>query len=67
MRVYSFVPPSGTVKEFSADLKEFYAHLEQNYQFPSSTQNVIVYQVGSEAFTGGPATFTVSQFSAEAI
>jgi xyloglucan-specific endo-beta-1,4-glucanase len=67
MRVYSFVPPSGTVKEFSADVKEFYTYLEQNYQFPSSKQNVIVFQIGSEAFTGGPATFTVSQFSADVI
>ena len=91
MRVYSFVPPSGTVKEFSADVKEFYKYLEQKYQFPSSKQNVIgefsptrqhsqcnsrwlanlrthpVFQIGSEAFTGGPATFTVSQFSADVI
>jgi len=25
---------------------------------------VAVFQIGTEAFTGGPATFTVSQFSA---
>jgi xyloglucan-specific endo-beta-1,4-glucanase len=67
MRVYSFVPPSGTVKEFSADVKDFYKYLEEKYQFPSSTQNIIVFQIGSEAFTGGPATFTVSQFSADVI
>lgn len=25
----------------------------------------VVYQVGTEAFTGGPATFTVDNFSAD--
>jgi xyloglucan-specific endo-beta-1,4-glucanase len=25
---------------------------------------VVVYQIGTEAFTGGPAKFTVDQFSA---
>ncbi|KAK4222310.1 endoglucanase [Podospora fimiseda] len=67
MRVYSFVPPSGTIKNFSADLKEFYNYLERNHQFPSSRQNIIVYQIGTEAFTGGPATFTCSQFRAEVV
>ncbi|KAK0673193.1 family 12 putative glycoside hydrolase [Cercophora samala] len=65
MRVYSFVVPSGTVKNFSADVKEFFRYLESNYQYPSSQQNLIVYQVGTEAFTGGPATFTVDNFSAD--
>lgn len=41
MRVYSFVVPSGTVKSFSADVKEFFRYLESNYQYPSSQQNLI--------------------------
>lgn len=39
--MYSFVPPSGTIKNFSADLKEFYNYLEKNHQFPASKQNII--------------------------
>ncbi|KAK4163733.1 concanavalin A-like lectin/glucanase domain-containing protein [Cladorrhinum sp. PSN259] len=67
MRVYSFVPPSGTIKNFSADLKEFYNYLEKNQGFPSSRQNIIVYQIGTEAFTGGPATFTCTSFKADVV
>lgn len=67
MRVYSFVPPSGTIKTFSADVKEFFDYLEKNHQFPSSQQNVIVFQIGTEAFTGGPATFTCTQFTADVV
>jgi xyloglucan-specific endo-beta-1,4-glucanase len=83
MRVYSFVR-AGTsdVKNFKSDIKLFFNYLQQNQQFPASTQNLIggwklrlererysanalsVYQVGSEAFTGGPAKFSVSSFSA---
>ncbi|KAK3349877.1 concanavalin A-like lectin/glucanase domain-containing protein [Lasiosphaeria hispida] len=67
MKVYSFVPPSGCVKSFSADVKDFFDYLQHNQQFPASSQNLIVFQVGTEAFTGGPATFTVSQFYADVI
>ncbi|CAE7209666.1 hypothetical protein PTNB73_09259 [Pyrenophora teres f. teres] len=65
MKVYSFVAPS-TVNNFSANLKEFYTWLANNKGFPISTQNLITYQFGTEAFTGGPATFTVNQWSANA-
>jgi hypothetical protein len=41
MRVYSFVVPSGTVNNFSADVKEFFNYLQNNYQYPASTQNLI--------------------------
>jgi xyloglucan-specific endo-beta-1,4-glucanase len=41
MRVYSFVPPSGTIKSFNADVKEFFNYLERNQGFPSSQQNLI--------------------------
>jgi len=67
MRVYSFIPPSGTIKSFTADIKDFFKHLEQNYQYPASTQNLIIFQIGSEAFTGGPATFKCTQFTADVI
>ncbi|KAK0649655.1 concanavalin A-like lectin/glucanase domain-containing protein [Cercophora newfieldiana] len=68
MRVYSFVPPAGQViRSFSADVKEFYNYLEKSHQFPASRQNIIVYQIGTEAFTGGPATFTCTKFSADVI
>ena len=36
-----------------------------SYPATYTNKTEIVYQVGTEAFTGGPATFTVSQFSAE--
>jgi xyloglucan-specific endo-beta-1,4-glucanase len=67
MRVYSFVPPSGTIKSFSADVKDFYNYLVSNYQFPAAQQNIIVFQVGTEAFTGGPAKFTCQHFTADVI
>lgn len=41
MRVYSFIPPSGTIKSFTADVKEFFNYLEKNHQYPSSQQNLI--------------------------
>ncbi|KAK4154614.1 glycoside hydrolase family 12 protein [Chaetomidium leptoderma] len=74
MRVYSFIAAS-PVRSFTADVKEFFRHLEKTQNYPSSQQNLIgmhitdgrpssVFQVGTEAFTGGPATFSVSQFSA---
>lgn len=82
MKVYSFVA-SGTLSSFSADVKDFFNHLESNENYPSSSQNLIgmiwvpavgctnntnhpstVFQVGTEAFEGGPATFRVSDFSA---
>lgn len=65
MRVYSFLPPSGDIRDFSCDVKEFYNYLEKSHAFPSKEQNIIVYQIGTEAFTGGPATFSVSNYTAE--
>jgi xyloglucan-specific endo-beta-1,4-glucanase len=83
MRVFSFVRAGNSdVKNFKSDIKLFFNYLQQNQQFPASTQNLIgewklrleregdsanalsVYQVGSEAFTGGPAKFSVASFSA---
>ncbi|KAK1828644.1 endoglucanase [Podospora conica] len=65
MRVYSFLPPSGDIRDFSCDVKDFYNYLEEKHAFPAKEQNVIVYQIGTEAFTGGPATFTATKFNAE--
>ncbi|KAK3382562.1 endoglucanase [Lasiosphaeria ovina] len=67
MRVYSFVPPSGTIKSFSADVKEFFNYLEKNQQFPSSQQNLIVFQVRTEVFMGAKATFKCTQFTADVV
>ena len=41
MRVYSFLPPSGDIREFSCDVKEFYNYLEKTHAFPAKEQNII--------------------------
>ncbi|AEO68296.1 c396e94d-c968-42cc-96f7-73d53db5c633 [Thermothielavioides terrestris] len=63
MKVFSFVAPS-PVTSFSANVKDFFNYLQNNQGFPASSQNLLTFQIGTEPFTGGPATFTVSQFSA---
>lgn len=64
MKVYSFVRAGNDITSFKADVKLFFDYLTKNYQYPQSTQNLIVYQIGTEAFTGGPAKFSVPNFSA---
>jgi xyloglucan-specific endo-beta-1,4-glucanase len=66
MKVYSFVTPTpnSPYTSFNADVKLFFDYLTQYQGYPASTQNLIVYQVGTEAFPGGPARFTVDSFSA---
>ncbi|KAF3008626.1 hypothetical protein E8E13_008322 [Curvularia kusanoi] len=65
MKVYSFVRSgSNDITSFRADVKLFFNYLVSNQQYPASSQNLIVYQIGTEAFTGGPAKFSVSSFSA---
>ncbi|KAF2748244.1 glycoside hydrolase family 12 protein [Sporormia fimetaria CBS 119925] len=70
MQVYSFVVPGdlrqtpSPYSSFNADVKLFFDYLTQNHGYPAQQQNLIVYQVGTEAFTGGPARFSVSDFSA---
>ncbi|KNG47549.1 glycoside hydrolase family 12 protein [Stemphylium lycopersici] len=66
MKVYSFVTPSGPIYNFKANMKDFFNYLQNNKGFPASSQNLITYQFGTEAFTGGPAKFTVNQWSANA-
>ncbi|KAK0723458.1 glycoside hydrolase family 12 protein [Lasiosphaeria miniovina] len=63
MPVYSFVAP-GTTNSFSGDAKLFFDYLQTYQGFPASSQNLIVFQFGTETFTGGPASMSVAQFSA---
>ncbi|KAF2734757.1 endoglucanase [Polyplosphaeria fusca] len=63
MRVYSFVAPSGQMNSLSADIKQFFNYVSQNRGFPASSQYLITAQFGTEPFTGGPATFTVTNWS----
>ncbi|KAL2270269.1 hypothetical protein VTJ83DRAFT_2453 [Remersonia thermophila] len=68
MRVYSFLPPNnavGDIRNFSCDIKDFFNYLEQNHGYPAREQNLIVYQIGTECFTGGPAKFTCHNFKAD--
>ncbi|KAK4146603.1 concanavalin A-like lectin/glucanase domain-containing protein [Dichotomopilus funicola] len=63
MRVYSFVAIS-QIDSFSGDIKEFFDYVTDHDGFPAETQNLIVFDFGSEAFTGGPTELTVSSFTA---
>ncbi|KAL2823443.1 concanavalin A-like lectin/glucanase domain-containing protein [Aspergillus cavernicola] len=63
MNVYSFVA-SDPVTSFSADIKDFRAHLTGNYAYPADSQYLITLQFGTEPFTGDESTLTVSQWSA---
>ena len=40
MRVYSFIAPS-PVKNFNADVKEFFRYLQNSQNYPASQQNLI--------------------------
>jgi len=61
---YSFVAANGPITSFSGDIKPFFTWLANNKGYPISTQYLIDLQFGTEPFTGGPTTFTVSQWSA---
>ncbi|KAK4246621.1 glycoside hydrolase [Corynascus novoguineensis] len=63
MRVYSFVA-SSPINDFSADVKQFFNHLESSQNFPSNSQHLLIFQAGTEPFTGGETTFTVRNYSA---
>ena len=41
MRVYSFLPPSGDIRSFSCDVKDFFNYLEKSHQYPAKDQNLI--------------------------
>ncbi|OCH89178.1 glycoside hydrolase family 12 protein [Obba rivulosa] len=59
--VFSFLPTSGTVTSFSADLFDFLAYLVEN-EGVSSSQFLTTAQAGTEA-TSGTATLTTSAYS----
>jgi xyloglucan-specific endo-beta-1,4-glucanase len=40
MKVYSFVP-SSPINNFKANLKDFFTYLQNNKDFPASSQNLI--------------------------
>ncbi|KAK3293885.1 concanavalin A-like lectin/glucanase domain-containing protein [Chaetomium fimeti] len=63
MKVYSYVAAS-PINSYSANVKEFFNHMESAQGFPASEQHLIVFQMGTEPFTGGETTFTVDNFSA---
>lgn len=60
-QVFSFLPVSGTVPSFSADLNLFFKYLTTN-QGLSSTQYLTTVEAGTEA-TSGTATLTTSEYS----
>ncbi|KAL3480406.1 endoglucanase I precursor [Aspergillus californicus] len=65
MNVYSFVPSdSAAVTSFSTDIKDFWTYLADNYSYPAESQYLISLQFGTEPFTGGESTLTVSSWSA---
>ncbi|KAM0323908.1 hypothetical protein ACHAQA_008489 [Verticillium albo-atrum] len=63
-RVYSFLPANGAVTSFSGDVMEFFRYLIRDHAYPASSQYMLIYQFGTEAFTGGPAHFNVPRFQA---
>ncbi|KAK1625258.1 family 12 glycosyl hydrolase [Colletotrichum phormii] len=67
MKVYSFLPVNGPIQHFNADVKQFFNFLSHQFQFPQHNQYMLVYQLGTEAFTGGPAEFVVPKFIADVI
>ncbi|KAJ5819794.1 endoglucanase-1 [Penicillium riverlandense] len=62
-QTYSFVA-SSPMTSFSTDILDFFDYLTQNEGFPASSQYLINLQFGTEPFTGGPATLSVSSWSA---
>ncbi|KAM0326980.1 hypothetical protein ACHAQA_006101 [Verticillium albo-atrum] len=65
MKVYSFLPAQGNIYDFRADVNLFFSYLTKQHQFPAHNQYMLVYQLGTEAFTGGPAQFVVPKFIAD--
>ncbi|KAL2760992.1 glycoside hydrolase family 12 protein [Sodiomyces alcalophilus JCM 7366] len=65
MKVFSFVPAGPNIHRFEADMKEFFDYLIYYHGFPDRDQHLLIYQFGTEAFTGGPAYFEVTRFIAD--
>jgi len=64
MKVYSFLSTQNPLNNFSGDVKLFFTYLASTQGYPISSQYLNTFQGGIEPFTGGPATFTASLFSA---
>ncbi|OQE46718.1 hypothetical protein PENCOP_c001G06247 [Penicillium coprophilum] len=62
-QTYSFVA-SSPITSWTGDIQDFFNYLAQNEEFPASSQYLITMQFGTEPFTGGEATMTVSNWSA---
>lgn len=62
MKTFSFVA-SSPITSFSSDVEEFFSYLASSQGYPASSQYLLTYQFGSEAFVGS-ATLTVSSWSA---
>ncbi|MCJ1324856.1 hypothetical protein MMC10_001518 [Thelotrema lepadinum] len=62
-QTYSFVA-SSPVNQWSGDIKQFFDYLTQSHGFPASSQYLIDLQFGTEPFTGGQSTLTVSDWTA---
>jgi xyloglucan-specific endo-beta-1,4-glucanase len=65
MKVFSFVAPQER-RYYSGDVKRYFDYIRDRHGFPASSQYLLTYQFGSESFTGNGATFTCSNFWAEA-
>ncbi|KAF4823854.1 Endoglucanase cel12B [Colletotrichum siamense] len=65
MKVFSFLPVDGPIQSFRADVKRFFDYLVAEHRFPAHNQYMLVFQLGTEAFTGGPAEFVVPKFIAD--
>ncbi|KAF1358666.1 concanavalin A-like lectin/glucanase [Lizonia empirigonia] len=64
MKVFSFIPADGSWKfSFNVDIKQFFNYLASNQEYSIYQQNLIVFQQGTEPFTGGPTTYSVSSYS----
>ncbi|KAJ5317919.1 hypothetical protein PENANT_c004G06289 [Penicillium antarcticum] len=62
-KTYSFVA-SSPITSWSGDIKGFFDYLTQYQGYPASSQYLLAMQFGTEPFTGGKSTFTVSNWSA---
>ncbi|BCR86024.1 glycoside hydrolase family 12 protein [Aspergillus chevalieri] len=62
-KTYSFVSAT-PINSWKGDIKPFFEYLTSKQKFPASTQYLTNLQFGTEPFTGGPATFKVSQWTA---
>ncbi|KAI1275235.1 endoglucanase [Xylaria sp. FL0933] len=63
-KVFSFVAPSD-IATWESDVKPFFQHITDTQGFPASSQYLITFQFGTEAFTGSNAEFDCWYWYAE--